>query len=226
MNHLSPIVATVVDEPPGDSLGRKESKRPFRLTVRGPRSSLCVACVVLGFVVSLAAILCWAYDQWRVGAQFDQRTFAGPQFALRITAFRQRDALMAGPGGFYQYEVKTASNSRWRKIAMFHFGRPAPIPSDQFRRLTDSCAYFFHRHIFGVTTDGGKTWSIQGELGHPLVFGGRPHYYRNIEAVAIDRDGAGTMRLSNIDYSYHAHWKRMPSYNLVTSDFGKTWTVR
>ena len=143
MNHLSPIVATVVDEPPGDSLGRKESKRPFRLTVRGPRSSLCVACVVLGFVVSLAAILCWAYDQWRVGA-FHQRTFAGPQFALRITAFPTRRA-DGRPRWLLSIRSQNGVGLAVAEDCDVPLWASAPIPSDQFRRLTDSCAYFFHR---------------------------------------------------------------------------------
>ena len=45
---------------------------------------------------------------------------------------------------------------------MFRYSSPEPIPSDHLRRITDSCAYFFYEHIFGVTTNGGTSWSIKG----------------------------------------------------------------
>jgi len=194
--------------------------RRFQYSVRRLLLFTLFVCAMLGCFVNLPAILHWAYRQWEVGEQFDVRTFEESQFVLRITAFHQRGAIMGAPGGFYRYEVKTASDWRWRRIVMFRLPTPEAIPDDHLRRISDSSAYFCHGCIFGVTTDEGTTWSIKGGIDNPAIFSRQTDLNAEIETVAIGPNGVGMMRLSNFDYT---KWKQLPSHNLVTSDFGRTW---
>lgn len=195
--------------------------KPLQFSVRRLLLLTLFVCTALGFV-NLPTILYWTYRQWEVGEQLDQRTFEAPRFALRVTAFHQRGAAMAAPGGFYRYEVKTASDWRWHKLTMFRLPTPQPIPDDHLLQITDSCACFYHGHIFGVTKDAGTTWSIRGGSDNPPIFSTQSDLYADIETVSIGPDGVGMMRLSNYD---HKAWKRLPSHQLVTSDFGHTWNA-
>ena len=221
MNRSDSIDTTDGDEPLRDLPWSNESRRPFQFTLRRLLLFTVIVCAALGCIVNLPAILHWAYRQWEVGERFDQRTFEESQFALRITAFHQRGAFLGAPGGFYRYEVKTASHWRWRRIIMFRLPTPEPIPDDHLRRITDSCAYFFHGCVFGVTTDGGTSWSIKGGFDNPPIFNRQTDPNADIETVSIGQDGVGVMRLSNYDSK---QWKPLPSHNLVSPDFGQTWT--
>ena len=107
---------------------------------------------------------------------------------------------------------------------MPRFARVDSIPRDQFRRLNDSCAYFYHEDLFGITRDGGVTWSFRGGAGGGLSY---PPFspqqvdpYVYIESLTIDSDGTGTLQLRNFDYVKR---KPLPSQNFETSDFGMTW---
>ena len=196
---------------------RKECKKPSQFSIR--RSFLItLVCIALGFIMILPVIL-----HWPVGKRFDQRTFENHQFTLRITAFHERGTFMGmgAPGGFYLYEVKTRSDWRWRTITMFQLGVPEPIPDDHLQRVSDSNAYFFHGCVFGVTKDGGKSWSIKGGFDNPPIFSGQPDVNAYIEMVSIGQDGVGMMQLFNYD---SLRWKPLPSLKLVTSDFGQTWS--
>jgi hypothetical protein len=198
---------------------RHESGRPFQFTIRGLLLLTSFLAIVLGCIVNLPAMLSWAFRHWQVGEQFDQCVLQHSSFALRITAFNERGTFLGAPGGFYRYEVKTQADYWWRKIAMFRLSAPEPIPKGHFQSVTDSFAYFHHRYIFGVTTDGGTTWSIKGGDNEP-IFSGHAFPYADIEMVTIGRDGTGLMRLSD----YHPTLlKPLPSHNLSTIDFGKTW---
>src|SRR5438552_4000231 len=137
-------------EPWGDLRSGNHSEIPFRFRLRRLFLITLLVGATLGFIVNLPSMLFWAYRQWEVGKQYDQRTFENRQFTLSITAFHQRGAVFAAAGGFYRYEVKTASDWWWRTIGMFRYSSPEPIPSDHLRRITDSCAYFFHEQILGV----------------------------------------------------------------------------
>ncbi|NQT17880.1 MAG: hypothetical protein HQ582_34320 [Planctomycetes bacterium] len=125
---------------------------------------------------------------------------------------------MGAPGGFYRYEVKTPSDWRWRRVLMFRLPTPEPIPGDQFRRVTDTYAYFFHDNIFGLTTDAGATWSFQGSHDHPSIVARQP--LAHIESAVINPDGTGVMHLCKVD---PLEWEYLPSQALATSDFGRTW---
>ena len=171
---------------------------------------------MFGCIIILPAIL-----HWEVGKQFDQRTFKEPQFALRITAYHERGTFMGAPGGFYRYEVKTASDRQWRTINMFRLPKPEPIPDDHLQHVTDSMAYFFHGCIFGTTKDGGKSWSIKGGSENPPILSGLSHINDYIETVSIGQDGVGMMQLYDYD---PARGTPLPSIKLVTYDFGQTWS--
>jgi hypothetical protein len=208
-------------EPRADLPWRDESTSPFQFNIRSLLLFTALVGAVLGCIVNLPAMLSWAYQRWEVGQQFDQRTFEESRFVLRITAFHERGTIMAAPGAFYRYEVKTASDRRWRGIAMFRLQKEK-IPDDHLRRVTDSCAYFFHGCIFGITTDGGTSWSIKGGTDHPPIFPTQTDPYATIESVTISPDGVGTMQVSKFDY---VQWKQLPSQKLVTVDVGQTWTA-
>jgi len=156
MNCSDSIDTTNGDKPCSDSPSWKKSRRPFQFTLRRLLLFIFIVCAVLGCIVNLPAILHWAYRQWEVGEQFDQRTFEESQFVLRITAFHQRGALLAAPGGFYRYEVKTASDWRWRRITMFRLPTPEPIPEDHLRRINDSCRDY--RIVTGLRRASKRLW--------------------------------------------------------------------
>lgn len=202
-----------------DAAWPQESGRPFQFNIRSLLLFTLLVGTVLGCIVNLPAMLSWAYRRWEVGEQFDQCMFQKSSFALRITAFHERGAVLAASGAFYRYEVKTASDYWWRKIAMFRLPRPEPIPNGHFQTVTDSFAYFYHGHVFGVTTDAGTTWSIKGG-DHEPIFSGHAFPYADIEMVKIGPNGTGVMRLSDYDPTL---LKSLPSHHLATSDFGQTW---
>ncbi len=218
MNRSDSTDATGGDQPWRDLPRGKESRRSFQFTIRHLLLFTLIVSAALSCIVNLPGILHWAYRQWEVGKQFDQRTFEESQFALRITAFHERGTFLGAPGGFYRYEVKTRSDCWWRTIIMFRLPSPEPIPSDHFRRVTNTCAYFFHENIFGLTRDAGASWSFRGGLDNPPIVGGQP--YARLESVLIEPDGTGVMHLSTVD---PIQWKYLPSHALVTSDFGLTW---
>ena len=219
MNH-SHLPGTSERRPPcTHAPNRQGSGSPFQFTIRGLLLFTSLLAILLGCVVNLPAMLSWAYGRWKVGEQFDQCILQNSSFALRITAFHERGTFLGAPGGFYRYEAKTGSDYWWRKIAMFRLPVPDPIPNGHFQSVTNSFAYFYHGHVFGVTTDGGTTWSIKGGDNGP-IFSGHAFPYADIEMVTIGRDGTGLMRLSDYDPTL---LKLLPSHNLSTIDFGKTW---
>ncbi len=198
-------------------------RRPYQFSIRSMLLLTLVVGLLLSCVVNLPAILGWAYYQWEIGEQLDQCTFEGPGFTLRVTAFHQRGAFMAAPNALYRYEVKRPGDWWWREIIMIPFA-PEPIPRDQFYRVTDSCAYFFHNDLFGITRDSGVTWSFRGGASGGFScppFSAQqadPNAY--IESLTIDADGTGTLQLQSYDYVKR---KPLPSQKFETSDFGMSW---
>lgn len=202
-----------------------ESKPLFQFSIRRLLLFTFGTCIVLGCFFKLPAILSWTYSRWEVGRQFDQRTFEEAQFTLRVTAFNERGSSigMGAPGGYYRYEVKGASDWWWRRILMFRLPSPEPIPEDQFRCVTNTCAYFFHDNFFGLTMDAGASWSFRGGPDDPSIVDEKPvvhgfSRYACIDSVLIDPDGTGVMQVTEIDSDRNY----LPS-SLVTSDFGLTW---
>jgi hypothetical protein len=222
MTASNSIERTGSDQPWRDLPKRDQSRGRLRFVIRRVLPFTLIVCAGLTCILNLPAILRWVYGLWEVGEQFDQRIFHEPQFALRVTAFHQRGAVFAAPGCFYRYEVKTASDWWWRRITMFQLPIPRPIPTGHLRRVTNSCAYFFQDNLFGVTTDGGKTWAIKGG-GESLLFSGQPdrYLYGDIETVSIGPGGVGVMRVSLYDYGRR---QQLPVQTLVTSDLGLTWS--
>lgn len=172
----------------------------------------------LAFVVNLPAMLSGAYRTWQVGVQFDQRVFPGVSFDYRITAFHERGMMLAAPGAFYRYEVKRTSNSNWRIIATFRGSSPDPIANYCLTQVTDACAFFYHEQVYGLTVDGGETWSIKGGPDYPPIVSGRTDII-HIESVEISAEGDGEMRASIYE---NEEW--VPYQGFVTADFGQTWT--
>ena len=200
-----------------------ERRRPYQFSLRSLLLLMVVVGLLLSCVVNLPAILGWAYHQWEVGEQFDQCTFEGSVFDVRITAFDASGGFLADPGAFYRYEVKRPSDWWWRKIVMIQF-ISEPIPRDRLRRLSDSCAYFFHYDLFGITRDGGATWTFRGGASQGFTY---PPFSAQqvdtkafIDSLAIDPDGTGVLKLRNYDYT---KMTPLPDQVFKTLDFGMTW---
>lgn len=174
-------------------------------------------CASLAFIVNLPSILYRTYRAWEVGEQFDEHIFEGPRFSFKVTAFHQRGAVMAAPGGFYRCEVKTDSDWWWRKIVVYRYAVPEPIPDNRLRRVTDTCAYFFHGDTFGVTTDGGRNWSVKSPPEFPPILSGQS---LQIESVSIEPHGTGVMVVMLFD-DLKREWTS--GHTLETSDFGQNW---
>lgn len=198
-------------------------RRPYQFSIRSMLLLTLVVGLLLSCAVNLPAILGWAYHQWEIGEQFDQCTFEGSLFGVRITAFDARGGFMADPGAFYRYEVKRPGDWWWQEIVMTQFATE-PIPRDQFRRLNDLCAYFYQNDLFAITRDGGVTWSLRGGasggFSYPAFSPQQVGSGAYIESLTIESDGTGSLQLQNYDY---VKLKPLPSQNFETSDFGMTW---
>ena len=109
-------------------------------------------------------------------------------FKIRITVFDERGVWVGLAHSYYVFESASVNSDIWREFMMLRHDDRPKIPKDQVRFVNESIGYVFMEWMYGVTTDGGKSWSIwdlKGDMSDPhLSFGA-------IKDVRIERDGTG-----------------------------------
>ena len=167
------------------------------------------------FFTCLGATLFWVFRSFSPH-QVDEYQVSSGSLQLRAHASREGGIGLNAPGGIYRYEYRPDPQSAWTLITEFRYRTPEPIPRGQIRFVNDQCAYFFHEFVFGVTTDGGRSWTIRGKPGRSFD---TLHLWAfpRIDSVTIDEGGNGVMHVSPYE------WQTLNSNELTTNDFGRTW---
>lgn len=136
-------------------------------------------------------------------------------FRIRLDCHRERNGGFL-PGAYYIFLAGPGESEEWTEfMRLRHDDQTPPLP-DQIRFVSRDVGYAFMTWKYGVTTDGGATWTVwdassDSQLGSSVNYG-------FIEDVEILPDGTGSMRLNNL-----AQQRGAPA-TLVTSDFGKHWS--
>jgi hypothetical protein len=150
-----------------------------------------------------------AFEQWQ--------TTSGP-FRIRITAYEEDGRSFSASRPFYVFETDSIGPEDWREIMITQDESRPPIPREQVRFVNDQIGYVYMGSKCGVTTDGGKTWSIWDAgktLPKSLLYD-----YRGIRQVSIANNGIGTMQLERAPQS-RGDWQ-----DLYTSDYGYHWNPK
>ena len=135
---------------------------------------------------------------------------------MRVIAREEMGTYMRGT--FYNFESRHVGSSTWQQVMTFrHDDRPA-IPTDHIQFVNDQIAYVFMGWMYAVTIDGGANWSVWDATTDLLSW--QCCNYGLIDQVAIESDGAGTMKLRPIE------GRSGEVSQLHTSDFGRHWSVK
>ena len=146
------------------------------------------------------------------------------QFRVAIDIFDEGNmAHFFEPGCHVSFLSAPVGSDDWRQFTRAYFSHRQcdenlASLSNRVRFVNDRVAYVFLQYWYGVTIDGGQTWSpfdvatqLQGRV-YPSP--------RLIEDVSIDSDGTGTMSL---DPDAVVEKKRLI---LQTEDFGRQWSLQ
>lgn len=109
------------------------------------------------------------------------------------------------------------NNSGYPNRILYEFKNndPYDIPEENFIVKNDKLAYFWWSYIFGITTDGGKTWTVFNTLEDQEIRNSVS--YINIDNVEINNNGVGKMHFKQYE------GKKNKIDFLETKDFGKSW---
>ena len=124
---------------------------------------------------------------------------------IRITSYEEDDAFLAGT--YYGFESAQLDSDSWQEFMVFRYDDSHEIPRDQVRFVTDRVAFAFLGTMFGVTTNGGATWSVTDMTDQ---FPDRIE--RHIHHADIGADGLGEL------YLYGCQ-------QLTTNDYGQRWQI-
>jgi len=116
----------------------------------------------------------------------------------------------APSGAYYVFESAQHDSNNWQEIMTFRHDDPVPVPRDQIRFVNDNTAFVFMGWMYGVTTDGGASWSVWSAQQHNIQYN-----YVLIESVRMEISGEGIMKLDT------SRANKVPE--LTTTDFGKHW---
>ena len=139
----------------------------------------------------------------------DQWETTNGKIDIRIKAYAE-DGWGPVLGAYYVFESARHGSGNWQEIMTFRHDDPLPVPREQIRFFSDSSAFVFMGWMYGVTTDGGSSWSIWSGKEHI------PEYnYGLIESVRLESTGEGRMKLDT------SRENKVPQ--LKTTDFGRHW---
>ena len=197
---------------------------PLQVALRWLRFSLrrvllCVAaiCVTLTISLKLPEFVRSTYAHWHIGRVHETLVLAQPNFRFRVTSLSERGTVLAAPGVFYRYEVKTCTEYTWRELATVQVPSLEALTEDRLVAINRNCVYFFDKRLFGVTTDGGVSWSCTSPDSLPIKAPSQEPYVE-INSVHIDKLGIGTLNVSVFGAG-----QLVGSAMLNTSDFGQNW---
>jgi hypothetical protein len=161
--------------------------------------TLLIGLAVAGFLENRSRMSSHVIDQWET---------TDGNIDIRVKAYAEHGW---GPSGaYYVFESSRHDSNQWGEIMTFRHDDPVPIPRDQIRFVNDSTAFVFMGWMYGVTTNGGASWSVWSAREH------YPQYnYALIESVQLESNGHGIM---NLDISRS---NKIP--DLITRDYGRHW---
>jgi hypothetical protein len=113
------------------------------------------------------------------------------------------------------YVFQTPRNGSWQEITSFRSDKAIEFPNRNLKIENEDFAYFSIGWKFGVTTDGGRNWSIWNAEDNDLMKNALD--YDLIEKVTVEEDGRGKMFFNSIGKD------RSGISSLRTEDYGKTW---
>lgn len=97
----------------------------------------------------------------------------------------------------------------WKEVFVIGYDGIGELLPGSYHVPTENLGYFFVGWVYGVTTDGAKTWHIwDAEKDMPGFRRTSDNYITDVE---LDEDGTGTMKLGTL--------------LLRTEDFGKTYHI-
>ncbi|MGH9875193.1 MAG: hypothetical protein ACRD9S_22285 [Pyrinomonadaceae bacterium] len=172
--------------------------------------------VLIAVLIVLSCAL-YALFSFRRGKVIESWQTGNDVFAIRVTAHSERLSLPGLGGAYYVFDSSVLGSDRWTEFLVFRHDNSVSIPRDQVRFVTPQVAYVFMGWKYGITTDGGSTWSVwDAEKDLPDW---QCCNYSLIRDVRIAPDGTGTMKLnppSGLD--------RQVS-ELQTKDYGRRWNL-
>lgn len=223
--HGHAVARCGLDFPPIMLRNRHAAQWPFtgngtkmrRFSLRSVLLYMAVLSVALATGLKMPTVLRSMYESWRVGSEHERVVLKQPNFQLRITSLMERGTVFAAPGKFYRYEVRTHGEAAWRVIATVQIANLEPLLGDRLVGLSSTCAFFFDKRLFGVTTDGGVNWSCLHADQLPISVL-PPEPYVEIDTVHIDSLGVGIMNVS-----LFAAGVPVRTIVLKTANFGLVW---
>jgi hypothetical protein len=137
-------------------------------------------------------------------------------FKISVSAYAEEKGGFVG-GAYYVFRSAAGDSNNWHEIMTVRHDDPVAIPRQQVRFVNNKIGYLFMGWQYGVTTDGGLTWSVwNAEKDLP---GWQCCNYKLIQDIRIAPDGNGTMRLNPIPQRAG----EVPE--LRTKDYGRHWSV-
>jgi len=167
--------------------------------------------------VSMLDMSCIVFNRPHRGTvPIETWTAENKAFKIRVTSYEEEDSNVTGT--YYVFESTSTNATEWHEIMTFRHDERPEIPKDQIRFLNDKTAYVFMGWMYGVTIDGGSSWSIwdaQKDLPDWQCCN-----YGLIRDVSIISDGRGTMFLNPVPQ------RRGEVPELHTKDHGRHWTAQ
>lgn len=180
---------------------------------RGP-AKLAAGCLVI--LALLFGGLCWMASYSEHGAVYETKLLDGGSVSLRVTAYPEKIVGPGLPGAYFVFEGRPKDVQAWSRIFEFRHDDAIPIRERCAGFSGDNVAYVYLGWVVGVTSDGGRTWSVwdasRDSEGYRTI---EECNYRWIREVGINADGSGTMNVDPI------RWTEVTE--LRTTDFGRNW---
>lgn len=172
---------------------------------------IAIVVLVVGCVIRLSFAL---QDQ-----VYDQLEITNDTFKMRITAFSERGQFL--PGVYFVFQTARSGSDKWGELLEVRADDPYPLRPEQLGLVSAQVGYAIIGSHYMVTTNGGHDWSLwEAEKQLPLdEYIARHNLSPSIEAVHIQRDGTGRMRL------HQPFRERERGPDLVTRDYGVHWTL-
>jgi hypothetical protein len=169
--------------------------------------------LILFGLIAVVVIMCARSQGSRMShREIERWETTNNTFKIRVTAHPEEGGFVGG--AYYVFQSAGGGGDEWREIMVVHHDDPVKIPRKQVRFVGDQIGYVFMLYNYGVTLDGGVTWSVWYA---PTDMAQWRYTRANIQDVEILPDGTGTMRLRTSTDS--------AAPELHTTDYGKHWSA-
>lgn len=171
---------------------------------------------VVGLVLLLSGI--YVLSKSRRGKVIESWQTGNNTFEIRVTVHSEKLSLPGLGGAYYVFSSNIVGSESWTEFLVFRHDTPVLIPREQVHFVNDKIAYVFMGWLYGVTTDGGATWTVWNAERDLRDW--ECCNYNLIQEVRIGPDGVGTMRLDQ------TLQRRGEVPELHTQDYGRNWSVK